>query len=69
MPESTASQTQLENIDCLICHQAQYKRVKSGGVFVPDTANMTITMDQAVQTVTQAGQGKLPSMPCKGWWW
>jgi hypothetical protein len=51
MPESTASQTQLENIDCLICHQVQYKRVKSGGVFVPDTANMTITMDQAVQTV------------------
>jgi hypothetical protein len=29
----------------------QYKRVKSGGVFIPDTAHMTITMDQAVQTV------------------
>ena len=51
MPEPTASQTQLQNIDCLICHQVAYKRVKSGGVFVPDTAAMTITMDQAVQTV------------------
>jgi hypothetical protein len=51
VPEPTASQTQLENIDCLICHQVQYKRVKSAGVFIPDTANMTITMDQAVQTV------------------
>jgi hypothetical protein len=53
MPEPTASKTQLENIDCLICHQVQYKRVKSGGVFIPDTANMAITMDQAVQTVHQ----------------
>lgn len=51
MPEPTASQPQLENIDCLLCHQVQYKRVKSAGVFVPDTANMTITMDQAVQTL------------------
>jgi Zn finger protein HypA/HybF involved in hydrogenase expression len=53
MPEPTASKTQLENIDCLICHQVQYKRVKSGGVFVPDTANMAITMNQAVRTVHQ----------------
>ena len=51
MPESTASKAQLENIDCLICHQVQYKRVKSSGVFIPDTANMAITMDQAVKTV------------------
>ena len=41
------------NIDCLICHQKDYKRVRNTttGKFEPDTANMTITMDQAVQTV------------------
>jgi hypothetical protein len=47
------SQTQLENIDCLVCHQKDYKRKKDAatGRFVPDMANMTITMDQALQTV------------------
>ena len=51
MPEPTATQAQLENIDCLICHQQAYRRVKVNGVFVPDEANMAITIDQAVQTV------------------
>lgn len=53
-PVLTASPTDepLRNIDCLICHQKDYKRVKdANGVFVPDTANMTITLSQAVQTV------------------
>ncbi len=50
-PEATATAAQLANIDCLVCHQKDYKRKKVNGVFVPDTANMTITMDQAVQTV------------------
>lgn len=50
-PEPTATQAQLENVDCMICHQEAYKRTKVNGVFVPDTANMSITMDQAVQTV------------------
>ncbi|MEN8174887.1 MAG: hypothetical protein ABFS23_03940 [Pseudomonadota bacterium] len=50
-PEPTVSLAQLENIDCLICHQEQYKRKKVNGVMVPDTANMAITMDEAVQTV------------------
>lgn len=50
-PEITATTTQLQNIDCMICHQKDYKRKKVNGAFVPDTANMTITMDQAVQTV------------------
>lgn len=45
------SKSQLENIDCLVCHQKDYRRVKSGGTFVPDTANMTISLDEAVQTV------------------
>jgi hypothetical protein len=49
---STPSTADLANIDCLICHQQAYKRVKNtAGQFVPDTAAMTITMDQAVQTV------------------
>lgn len=48
-PEPTVSQTQLENLDCLVCHQKDYKRKKVNGVFTPDTAAMTITMDQAVQ--------------------
>lgn len=52
-PEAAASpsEEQLRNIDCLICHQRDYKRVKVNGVFVPDTANMTITLDRAVRTV------------------
>lgn len=50
-PTATADTAQLDNIDCLICHQDKYKRVKANGVFVPDTANMTITMDDAVQNL------------------
>ncbi|MGD9264906.1 MAG: hypothetical protein PVJ71_03915 [Lysobacterales bacterium] len=50
-PEPLASQAQLENIDCMICHQDAYKRTRVGGVFQPDVANMSISMDEAVQTV------------------
>lgn len=50
-PEEVSTQTQLENIDCLVCHQKEYKRVKADGLMVPDTDSMTISMDQAVQTV------------------
>jgi hypothetical protein len=50
-PEETASYEQLENIDCLVCHQSEYKRKKVDGAIVPDTDNMLITMDEAVQTV------------------
>ena len=52
-PVATSSPTdaQLRNIDCLICHQKDYKRVKVNGAFVPDTANMAITLNKAVQTV------------------
>ncbi len=50
-PEPAATVAQLQNIDCLICHQKEYKRKKVNGVFVPDTVNMTVTMDQAVKTV------------------
>jgi hypothetical protein len=49
---ATPSRAELANIDCLICHQQAYKRVKNAqGLFVPDTAAMAITMDQAVRTV------------------
>lgn len=51
LPEETLSESQLENIDCLLCHQKEYKRIKVAGVMVPDTAKMAISMDRAVQTV------------------
>ncbi len=50
-PEPVVSQQQLENIDCMICHQEDYKRVKIDGTYVPDSANMTVTMVEAAQTV------------------
>ena len=45
------TQSQLANIDCLICHQKEYKRTKVNGSFVPDTVNMTISLNEAVRTV------------------
>lgn len=59
-PATTSSATQLDNIDCLMCHQDKYKRKKNAttGLFEPDTAAMAVTMDAAVQTVhkpTRAG--------------
>ena len=51
LPEVDPTPAQLENIDCLICHQAEYRRKKEGGVFVPDLAAMSISMDQAARTV------------------
>jgi nitrate reductase cytochrome c-type subunit len=52
-PSATSSTAQLDNIDCLICHQDGYKRKFDAAVgkMVPDTAAMTITLDQAVQTI------------------
>jgi hypothetical protein len=50
-PEDIPTVSQLENIDCLVCHQDAYKRKKVNGVVQPDTANMAISMDEAVQTV------------------
>ena len=65
-PEVTATPTQLQNIDCLICHQKDYKRKKVNGVFVPDTANMTITMDQAIQTVHKPARANCVQCHAKG---
>ena len=50
-PEDSPTNAQLENIDCLVCHQEAYKRKKVDGVMQPDTAKMSISMDEAVQTV------------------
>ena len=50
-PEEFPTQAQLENIDCMICHQDAYKRKRVDGIFQPDTANMSISLDEAVQTV------------------
>ncbi|MEJ2622072.1 MAG: hypothetical protein P8163_18005 [Candidatus Thiodiazotropha sp.] len=46
-PEADASRAQLENIDCLVCHQIEYKRKKINGEMIPDTAGMSISMDDA----------------------
>jgi len=51
MPQAEVTPADLENIDCLLCHQQAYKRKKVDGVFVPDTQAMSITMDEAVRTV------------------
>ncbi len=50
-PELQESQAQLENIDCLLCHQNNYKRKKVNGIFVPDSDLMTISMLEAARTV------------------
>jgi hypothetical protein len=50
-PEVLSTADQLENIDCLICHQQEYKRIKVDGLMEPDTSSMTISMDTAVQRV------------------
>jgi len=65
-PEEMATPSQLQNIDCLICHQKDYKRKKVNGVFVPDTANMTITMDQAIQTVHKPVRANCVQCHAKG---
>ncbi len=50
-PEPIPSRKQLENIDCLLCHQKEYKRKLVNGRFVPDTDRMNITMLEAAQSV------------------
>lgn len=50
-PAAEVSQAQLENIDCMVCHQEGYKRKKVDGVMVPDIAKMAMDMDEAVRTV------------------
>ena len=67
-PGPVADNAQLDNIDCLICHQKDYKRTRSiyGGSYVPNTAAMTITMDQAVQTITKPTRSTCLQCHAKG---
>lgn len=65
-PTTAPSLAQLQNIDCLMCHQKDYKRKKVNGVFVPDTALMTIPMDQAVQTVHKPQRANCLQCHAKG---
>jgi Cytochrome c bacterial/Cytochrome c554 and c-prime len=50
-PETAQTEPQLANIDCLICHQQEYKRKKVNGIFIPDESNMRISMLEAARTV------------------
>ncbi len=50
-PTSQVSNAQLENIDCLICHQESYERTKVDGTFVADPNKMTISILEAARTV------------------
>jgi hypothetical protein len=52
-PSATMTDAELRNIDCLLCHQSEYRRKKdpATGQFVPDTAAMSVSMDEAVRTV------------------
>ena len=51
LPATAINTAQLDNIDCLICHQERYKRIKIDGLFVPDTDSMDITILEAARTV------------------
>jgi len=55
-PDMQVNQSQLENIDCLICHSDTYKRKVGGSPgsyrFVPDTEKMTVSIHQAAADIT-----------------
>jgi hypothetical protein len=59
-PSPIASQDQLENIDCLICHAPSYKRtlqqVGNEFRFVPDTAKMSVSLLQAAVDLRLPGK-------------
>jgi len=42
---------QLADIDCLVCHQVGYRRVRQKGRFVPDTQAMAMSLEDAVRRV------------------
>lgn len=55
-PSSTATPSQLENIDCLICHSAGYKRkvdvVNGSYRFVPDAGKMSVSILQTAADIS-----------------
>ena len=60
-PTPDASTAQLENIDCLLCHSPSYKRTlqltNGQFAFVPDTANMTVSVLQAAVDIRPTTSG------------
>lgn len=60
-PSSESTQSQLENIDCLICHSDSYKRkvdlVDGKYRFVPDTGKMSVSVLQAAVDITLPSKG------------
>ena len=65
-PTPQVSDTQLENIDCLICHQENYQRVKVDGRFIPDLDNMPISMVEAARTVQKPTRAACLKCHAKG---
>jgi len=65
---SLTAQQHLQNIDCLVCHQKDYLRKKDPvtGLMVPDTTNMLITMDKAVQTLHEPTRAACLTCHAKG---
>ena len=60
-PETQATRSQLENIDCLLCHSNVYtrrvERVNDNYRFVPDIANMSVSILQAASEITRPSKG------------
>jgi hypothetical protein len=56
-PAPEPTQAQLENIDCLLCHSKNYRRtvaqVDGAWRFVPDTAAMSVSLQQAAVDITK----------------
>lgn len=59
-PSAAATQAQLENIDCLVCHSDGYKRRvdQRAGVYklVPDNAKMAVNILQAISDIKAPGR-------------
>ncbi len=55
-PQPTASEAQLENIDCLVCHSEDYRRkvanTADGFRFVPAPERMSVSLLQAITDIT-----------------
>lgn len=50
-PTENPSLAQLADIDCLVCHQVAYRRVRQAGRWAPDTLAMALSLDEAVRRV------------------
>ncbi|GAB4343184.1 MAG: hypothetical protein Kow0099_21440 [Candidatus Abyssubacteria bacterium] len=62
IPSPDPTPSQLENIDCLVCHSDSYKRKlteTADGQFrlVPDAASMTVSLEEAITDITKPSKG------------